>query len=168
MVPDFLRKIKKNQVFYFEKTLLNSFKNQTKEIKNRLKREKGTYYDPFYLPIVDFLDPLNKTLIRAAKRRLSAPSQQLDEYLKDREFEKNNIDILLGKKEEIPRTYGKDEGLEMALNKARIHREKEKVAEEVKTDFHMNKARKEPYYDSTSERRFKQIKKKHSKKSKKI
>ena len=108
------------------------------------------------MPLVDILDPLNKTLIRAAKQRLSPPAQQYDEYLKDKEREKYHIDLLLGKKEEIPRTFGKDEGLEQALQKATTQREADMVAEEVKTDFHLNKKKKDPYYDP-SLKRFKQL-----------
>lgn len=111
---------------------------------------------------MEFLDPLNKSLIRAAKRHLSPPPQQYDDYLKDQEREKYHIDVLLGKKELIPRTFGKDEGLEQALEKEKVHREAEMVAEEVKADFHENRKRKEPYYDP-SLKRFKQINKKAAK-----
>ena len=123
-------------------------------------RDQKAYYDPYYVPFVEFLDPLNKTLIKAARDKLSPPAVEYDEYLKRKQLEKNDIDVLLGKKEEIPRTFGKDEGLEQALKKAKTHREAQYVAEEVKTNFEPNKVTKDPYYDSSAEKRFKQIKSK--------
>lgn len=137
------------------------------DLKNRLRRDPRAYYDPNYAPFVDFLDPLNKTLIRAAKRHLSPPSQQYDEYLKDQARNKYHIDLLLGKKEVLPVTFGKDEALEQTLEKEKVHREAEMVAQEVKTDFHLNKKRKEPYYDP-SLKRFKEINKAVKKQKKSI
>lgn len=115
------------------------------------------------MPFVEILDPLNKTLIKAARNRLSPPTQEYDEYLKEKQREKYNIDLLLGKKEKIPRTFGKDEALEQALKKEKTKREAKEVADQVKTDFHLAKSQKRKNHDSIliSEKRFKQINRKN-------
>lgn len=118
------------------------------DIKKRLKRDKSAYYDPFYIPEVKIMDSQNLTLMKAAKDKIRPKAQQYDDFLKDREREKNDIEILLGKKEELPRIVGRDEGLDQALRKAKVHREAKEVAEEVKADFHPSKS-KETYYDSS-------------------
>jgi hypothetical protein len=114
------------------------------------------------MPIVDILDPLNKTLIAAANRRLSPPAQQYDEYLRNQEREKYHIDLLLGKKEDIPRTYGKDEPLELAVQKAQTRRDAEMGTDVAQANFEQNRKSKDPYYDP-SLKRFKQINRRHSK-----
>lgn len=116
----------------------------SKQLKTRLKRDKNAYYDPLYTPFLEEREPLNETLRKAARREfLEEKPVPYDEFLKRNQRESEDIGVLLGKKEEFPRTFAKDEALEEALKKERTRRERRQVKEEVETK---EKHKKEAYY----------------------
>lgn len=97
-----------------------------------------------YTPFLEDRDPLNETLKKAARREfLEDKPVPYDEFLKRNERESEDIGVLLGKKQEFPRTFGRDEALEEALKREATRRERKHVEEEVKTS---ERHKKEAYY----------------------